>query len=222
MTTSTIRTLAATVSTLALVGGFISTPQAAQAKTVRTANVIVENARGCNIDFVTVAHMYSDNYKEAQSWRNIPNGQSTSTGMSVTYHTGLGTTGTDWWRVMFRCRGSKTIYVTNPQNFRSIIDGAEKLGPAVLTYAGASGGGAAGTFFGGPGGGVVGGKIGGVAGQMLGSALFNGTSTAGFKMHTLRGGDEASRGRPTIVKIKKSEVCFISPSGPSCTGLKAT
>jgi Up-Regulated in long-lived daf-2 len=205
------------LASLALVGASFLAPVAAEAKTMRTAHVVVQNATGYNLEFVTVAHKYSSDYKEAQTWGNLPNGQITPSPLSVRYNTGAFTTGRDWWSVAFRVKGSRTVYVTNPNNFRSFFDFAEKLGTPILGAAGQIGGSAAGSYIAAEAGGTIGGKIGGQAGQALGNALFNAESTVGFKAHTLRGGDEASRGGRTVIRIERDQVKFISPSGTSTT-----
>jgi hypothetical protein len=208
------------LASLALVGASLLAPVAAEAKTTRTANVVVQNATGYNLEFVTVAHKYSSDYKETQTWGNLPNGQITPSPLSVRYNTGAFTTGRDWWSVAFRVKGSRTVYVTNPNNFRSLIDRAETLGTPLLNAAGQIGGNAAGKYIAGEPGGTIGGKIGGQAGQALGNALFNAESTVGFKAHTLRGEDEASSRGQTVIRIERNQVKFISPSGTSTTVFK--
>jgi hypothetical protein len=209
------------LASLAVVTTSLLNPVAAKAATMRTANVVVQNTTGYNLDFVAVAHKYSSNYKESQTWRNLLNGYVTPSPLSVRYNTGAFTTGRDWWSVSFRVKGSRTVYVTNPNNFRSLFDFAEKLGTPLLNAAGQLGGNAAGSYYGGDAGGEIGGKIGGKAGQALGNALFNAESTVGFKAHTLRGEDEASRGGRTVIRIERNQVKFISPSGTSTTVFKA-
>ena len=46
----------------------------AYAKEKHTANVQVLNKTGKDIQFVTVASKYSDNYKNAKTWGNLPDG----------------------------------------------------------------------------------------------------------------------------------------------------
>jgi hypothetical protein len=52
----------------------LAAPGTAPAKDKRHANVVVENKTGNVIEVVTVAHKYSDNYKQAKTWGNLPNG----------------------------------------------------------------------------------------------------------------------------------------------------
>ena len=144
----------------------------------RKADVQVVNKTGRDIEFVTVAHKYSDNYKESKTWGNMANGVASKDTLEVQYHTGFGTTGQDWWLITWRYKGDPTVYMTAPKNFREIVDAVEKLAITALP--------AAGKFVGSLIGGEAGGEIGGPAAKEMGSALLNSESTVGFKSHILR------------------------------------
>ena len=55
----------------------------------------------------------------------LADGAKTS-GQPVTYNTGFGTTGRDWWYVSWVYTDSSTIYYSDPNNFRGAIDFMEK------------------------------------------------------------------------------------------------
>jgi PUD1/2-like protein len=214
------------------VGCVVAAPSQAFAVTKRTAQVNVVNNSGRDIEIITVSHKYSDNYKNSETWLNLPNGAKTKAPLVVEYNTGFGTTGRDWWRISWKFKGDPGLYVTNPNNFRREIDALESIGPGVLvaagtalgSLAGGAAGGAAGTYlapgvgttYGAAAGKAVGGKAGAAAAKAMADALMNGESTVGFKQHILRSEDESGK-TPTIIEIKADGVTFRSPSGNSDT-----
>jgi len=220
------------ISCAVCVGYVVAASSQAFAVTKRTANIHVQNNSGRDIELITVSHKYSDNYKNSETWLNLPNGAKTNTPLVVEYNTGAFTTGRDWWRVSWKFKGDPGLYVTNPNNFRKQIDALESIGPGVLvaagtaigSFAGKAAGGAAGTFvapgigttIGAAAVGAAGGKAGAAAAKALADALMNGESTVGFKQHILRSDDDASHD-PTIIEIKADGVTFRSPSGNSDT-----
>jgi hypothetical protein len=123
----------ALVSSLAIV---LVAPAIATAKEKRHGNVVVENKTGKVIEFVTVAHKYSDNYKQAKTWGNLPNGQTVKEPLVVEYNTGFGTTGRDWWVVTWKFRGENAIQLTTPNNFRGLVDALERAAINALPGAG--------------------------------------------------------------------------------------
>jgi len=177
----------------------------------RKANVRIENRTGQRVLSVSVAHKYSDNYKNTHDWHGPINNESQTNpdmDMVVNYNTGWTTTGRDWWVVSWVTEDGKT-YITDPSNFSDIIDFLGKTGwrisaplaslttalslapePIISKSAAAA---VAVTSL------VVGG-------------LCNTESTSGFKQHILREGDS-----PTIIILKSNEVEFHSKSGESFT-----
>lgn len=220
------------LSCVVCVGYVVAAPSQAFAVTKRTAQVNVQNNSGRDIEIITVSHKYSDNYKNSETWLNLPNGAKTKAPLVVEYNTGFGTTGRDWWRISWKFKGDPGLYVTNPNNFRREIDALESIGPGVLvaagtalgSLAGGATGGAAGTYlapgvgttYGAAAGKAVGGKAGAAAAKAMADALMNGESTVGFKQHILRSDDESGN-TPTIIEIKADGVTFRSPSGNSDT-----
>jgi len=221
--------------TIVAVAGISSAPSAAYAKSEHEADIQIANKTGREIQFVTVAHKYSNDYKNTKTWGNLPNGVTTKEPLVAEYNTGIGTTGKDWWIVTWQFKGDNTLYVTSPKNFRDIVDHLEKwskdalpiagkLGGAALgvaggTAAGVAVGGPAGGPAGGKAGGAVGGAIGGKAATEMGALLLNSESTVGFKQHILREKDSKQKNaRPTVIEIGDKEVKFNSPSGDSSTG----
>lgn len=181
------------------------------AKDKRHAIIVIENKTGKEIEFVTVAHKYSDNYKNHKTWGNLLNDKTTKDGLEVEYNTGFGTTGRDWWVVTWKFKGDDTVYLTTPQNFRGLIDGVEKGLTQALPEIGKAAGAAVG--------GEAGAAIGGPAAEKVGMLFLNTESTDGFKQHILRDEDSKEKdGKPTVIEIGPKEVKFKSPSGDSTTG----
>jgi hypothetical protein len=181
----------------------------AMAKDHRHAIIHVQNNTGKDIDFVTVAHKYSNDYKNHQTWGNLPNSATTSDGLEVDYTTGFLTTGRDWWLVTWKFKGENMVHFTDPQNFRGIVDALEKAALAGLPEAGKAAGGAVA--------GKPGAAIGGPAAERIGTLFLNNESTDGFKQHILRDEDSKEKGgKSTVIEIG-GEVTFRSPSGVSTT-----
>lgn len=198
------------------------------------AEVQIVNKTGHDWLSVSLAHKYSNKYKNKAEWKNVPMGKSTSTAL-VDFNTGIVETGLDWWLVSW-VTDEGTVYMTDPHNFGEVRDFVEKLAikeidqledsaKAVLPVAA---GAAIGTAIE-PGGGTIAGAI---TGELAGSAIkpvtdkavnlvdkvadhvLNGEATAGFKEHLLRAKDSK---RPTKIIITKQRVEFHSPSGTSKT-----
>lgn len=200
-----------------VIAATVSAPSTAPAKDKRTADVQVENKTGREIEFVTVAHMYSDNYKNSKTWGNLPDGRMTREFLAAEYNTGFGTTGVDWWIVTWKFKGDDTVYVTDPYNLRSVADGLEKFALSALPAVGKLVGEFVAAAVGAPP--DAGGAIGGKAAEEVGKLLLNSESTVGFKKHTLRAKDSTQKkAAATVVEITSAEVKFRSPSGVSTVG----
>jgi hypothetical protein len=176
-------------------------PDTVHGKTMRRAYVAVENRTGRSLRAVTVIHKYSNEYIEGRHWDVLEPGVTPDL-MQVRYNTGFGTTGKDWWLVMWIDANGGHITHTNPHNFRELIDFFEKIAPAV---AGAI---AVAVTEGNP--------WAGAAGNALVSAFTNGESTAGYKQHILRDEDAGQTAR--IVLQRNGKVDIVSASGTSETG----
>ena len=190
-------------------------------KPIVRPTIRVSNQTGRTIEVVTVAHKYSDVYKNSETFANLPNGFTTNS-FIADYNTGFGTTGKDWWALTWRFQGENAVYITNPNNFRAFFDAADTVGPALFkavgSFAGRTAGMAAGTAVE-PGGGtalagIAGATAGSLAAGAIASVLFNSETTVGFKQHILRSEDEDS---DTVIIIKSQGVTFHSPSGDSDT-----
>jgi hypothetical protein len=183
--------------------------------TKRTAQVAIVNKTGKKLLSVTVAHKYSDNYKNDKTWELIQPNETTSETMKVEYNTGFGTTGRDWWFVTWADEEGN-VYSTSPQNFREIFDlfdkaltsAAEPLKTLGLLVAVGSPEPTSKTI-----------AAAAAATSALALTLLNSESTTGFKQHILR--SEDSERRNNIV-ISNEEVSFESSSGVSKTGFKKT
>jgi hypothetical protein len=181
--------------------------------TKRTAFASVRNNTSGPLVAVSVLHKYSDNYKDQHQWGIIQPGEIPSDRMQVEYNTGAFTTGRDWWIVTWYSPDMKTLYYSNPNNFRDIIDKLESVAPdAISAAAGAVAG--LGTSLTGPGA-VAAAAAAAVAAKATTSALFNSEGTAGYKQHILRTEDE---GQLTEIVINADRtITFKSRSGNSDT-----
>jgi hypothetical protein len=181
--------------------------------TRRTAFASVRNNTSGPLVAVSVVHKYSDNYKHQHQWGIIQPGDIPSDSMEVEYNTGAFTTGRDWWIVTWYSADMNTLYYSNPNNFRDIIDKLEGVAPdAISAAAGAIAG--LSTSLTGPGA-VAAAAAAAVAAKATTSALFNSESTAGFKQHILRAEDE---GVLTEIVINADRtITFKSRSGNSDT-----
>lgn len=165
----------------------------ATAKEHRTAKVNVFNYSENTISWVTVVHKYSNNYKDDQTWVNLPpNTQTAPNAMPANYNTGFGTTGQDWWAVTWQWKNE--ICITNPNNFRGTIDSLEGIAASKLRDATTALGGTVGTFANPGVGTAIGTAAGRAAGKEVSNALFNSESTVGFKKHFLEAKDEGGFG----------------------------
>ena len=181
--------------------------------TKRTAFVSVRNNTSGPLVAVSVVHKYSDNYKNQCQWGIIQPNEIPSDNMEVQYNTGAFTTGRDWWVVTWYSTDMKTLYYSNPNNFRDIIDKLEGIAPdAIAAAAGALASLPASLT--GPGA-VAAAAAAAVAAKVTTSALFNSESTAGFKQHILREEDEGAL--TEIVINADLTITFKSKSGNSDT-----
>ncbi len=192
------------------------------AVTHRTAQVQILNNTGKVINYAKVYHKYSDVYKNMQEWNHIGI-SARSSSMKVDYNTGFGTTGRDWWLVVWTTEhgsNSALLSYTNPQNARSFIDGFEMVWKEVTPVMVA---GVVGTSC------LVAGcgpaaPFAAMAGAAVSSQIFgrmmNGESTAGFKQHILTSEDENLV--TTIHLNSDGSVLFESKSGKSRTNAKQT
>jgi hypothetical protein len=185
------------------------------AQTQRRAKVAIVNETGRRLQFVTVVHKYSNVYSKDYTWNNVGPGR-TGADMVVTYNTGIGTTGRDWWTVVWMFEGESQLYLTNPDNYRFVLDVAEQAGMIIVPIGAAA---IAGAIGGMSSAGVATGAAaaaGAVAGVMLSQAMMNTESTHGFKQHILRTRDA---NEVTSIYIRPNgNVLFNSHSGDSETG----
>jgi len=217
------------------------------AVTTRTAQAEVSNRTGKDIAFLRIEHKYSSdfiiwldaaylldgttsgNFFQKQCFTDQDGSLlevSAQTALcEITYNTGFGTTGRDWWRVSWSYVGDDKVYFTDPNNFRSQIDLLEKYSVPLVSMAAATAGVVAGAACtaatAGACGPLVAAGIGGLA-VVYGGAITaitaestSSNSTAGFKQHILEDEDEGKTTR--IVLNKDGTVVFTSSSGSSET-----
>jgi hypothetical protein len=180
--------------------------------THQTASIEIVNHTGSDLLSVSVAHKYSDDYKNEHTWENIKSGATTST-KKVEFNTGLLTTGRDWWVVTWVDDKGHT-YVTDPKNFRNIVDFLEKIGseiagPMAAIAAWVATGSPEPTTK------VIAAAV--AITSAVAKQFLNTEGTDGYKQHILR---EEDKNRPTRIVIKGNEVNFDSTSGSSTTGIR--
>ncbi|PHH74858.1 hypothetical protein CDD83_4492 [Cordyceps sp. RAO-2017] len=180
----------------------------------RTAQVTIRNESPEEIKSVSLVHKYSSVYKHRALWPVIGRGQSAKNETTVEYNIGPLTTGRDWWMLSFFSSDAKTQYVTDPNNFREVVDFLETLGTVTtISLAGAT----AGVL------GMLAGPVTSIAASTAAAALakaasdslYNSETTVGFKQHILRSEDADQL--TTITVNADYSVTFSSKSGISRT-----
>ncbi|KJZ67933.1 hypothetical protein HIM_12678 [Hirsutella minnesotensis 3608] len=182
----------------------------------RTANVTIQNNSPKNIKAVSLIHKYSSVYKSRAEWPLIEKGKSPGPDNQTTveYNTGPFTTGRDWWLLSFYNDDITINYVTNPNNFRNVVDFLESIGSTTtITLFGAT----AGVL------GMLAGPVTSVAASVAAATvakattdqLFDSETTVGFKQHILRSEDAGKL--TTIVINADYTITFKSESGISET-----
>ena len=181
----------------------------------RHAFITIQNDTPDVLTSVSVAHKYSNVYKEDDSWDNIkPNSRSVKP-MKVEYNTGDLTTGRDWWLVTYhRQRADSTrknqvkLWYSDPVNFRDLIDLLEKVAPSMIKAAINAAKGSNPAL-------LPAAKAAQIAAKQLCKVLFNSESTAGYKQHILT---DADFKRVTFIVINADDtITFKSVSGTSNT-----
>lgn len=173
-----------------------------------STKVFITNNSGMDIKNLCVVHKYSNNYKELLDFNNIKN--RTKTGKhhdKIYYNVGVGTTGKDWWYVVWEDTNGKKYINTTSTFFRGIYDFFDtvylKTTSFVVNIFNRLGGNAI------PGGNVVN-EV-----YKLATTVMNNEKTTGFKQHILRKKDAA--GGVEILINSKKEILIISSSGTSTT-----
>jgi hypothetical protein len=181
--------------------------------TKRSAKVQVHNNTPHSMSGVGVNHMYSDVYKETHTWQTIPAGGYSDT-FTVNYNTGFGTTGRDWWTISGHndddpiSHNSMSLWYSNPNNFRDIIDFLESVGPKLISVALKAAKIAQPQL-------APAATVANIVSKALCSAMLNEAKTDGFKQHILRSEDED---KITLIRINNDgTINIISPSGRSDT-----
>ncbi|KAL6693828.1 hypothetical protein J3F84DRAFT_380022 [Trichoderma pleuroticola] len=183
--------------------------------TKRTASVSVRNNTSKPIVGISLVHKYSDVYKHRKEWAAVPAGDSSAESLKVEYNTGFFTTGRDWWFVSWYSQDMKTLYYSNPQNFRGTFDAIEKsASPELIFNAGMLLGPIA-LIAGGPLLAAPAAVATLAAARATSDGLYDSEEMAGFKQHILREEDE---GKVTEIIINEDEtITFKSQSGDSET-----
>jgi hypothetical protein len=93
----------------------------------RRAKVVIVNDTGKELAKITVYHKYSNEFKDEFSWENLKAGATSKPhDKPVRFYTGIATTGVDWWIVVFKDKAGNE-YISNPKNFRKIVDALESI-----------------------------------------------------------------------------------------------
>ncbi|EHK19500.1 uncharacterized protein TRIVIDRAFT_216511 [Trichoderma virens Gv29-8] len=183
--------------------------------TKRTASVSIRNNTSKPMVSVSLVHKYSDVYKHRKEWAAIPAGDSSDESLQVEYNTGFFTTGRDWWFISWYSQDMKTLYYSNPQNFRGAFDAVEKsVSPEALIKAGTLLAPIA-LFTGGPVLAIPVTMATVAVARSTTDTLYASEETSGFKQHILR---EEDAGKVTEIIINEDEtITFKSQSGDSET-----
>ncbi|RCI12167.1 hypothetical protein L249_0778 [Ophiocordyceps polyrhachis-furcata BCC 54312] len=180
----------------------------------RRTNVTVWNQSHDPMVAVSVIHKYSSVYKDRHEWPLLSPGEKSSDFMQVDYHTGFGTIGQDWWLISWYGPGMVNYYISNPNNFRGVIDFLEAQAPAVMITSAITVASVAATPAGF--GAVLGASVAAVTvAKATSDAVFNSESTVGFKKHFLEAEDEDE---PVVIIVKPdNEIVIHSKSDESAT-----
>lgn len=163
---------------------------------------------------VSLIHKFSDNYLDHYIWSGVLKpGEAVSPAGKVRYHTGVGSTGLDWWRVTW-VNADKQMVATAPQNFQEIFNWVEgflkdnaswaelkllqslpESGEAAPFVAAAAG-----------------------AIKAADAMILNKETTVGFKEYMLEAGDDGAT--VTLTIGADGQVAFQSPSGSESTPWK--
>ena len=93
--------------------------------THRHAKVRIINYTGVKIEFLTLAHIYSDVYKNAKIFSNIDSNRITNSSLIVEYHTGFLCYGTDWWWLTWT-NSNNQVFTINSKSSYSCLSNDEK------------------------------------------------------------------------------------------------
>lgn len=111
---------------LAALAGHVSlggTPHFAAAVRVRSACVRVTNNSPEALAQLHVLHRYSSDHSTLARWSQLAPGATTgSDELKVNYKTGLLTTGVDWWALVWSSPDGGAVYITDPNNFRWLLE----------------------------------------------------------------------------------------------------
>ncbi|KAL2856104.1 hypothetical protein BJX68DRAFT_263599 [Aspergillus pseudodeflectus] len=183
----------------------------------RWAWVTIRNNTDQPIYGVTVAHKYSDVYKNGKAWDVIQPGSSKDKEFWVDYNTGFLTTGKDWWKITWVLGDGKTFAYSNPENFRGIFDLFDKALNAYVTTVTGLAKGLAGALQTGQFTDITKGIQEAAEGML--KALLDQDGTVGFKQHMLESEDEHEV--TEIVINGDGTIDFKSKSGNSSTVYKS-
>lgn len=181
--------------------------------TVRKAQVQISNNTPHSISGVGLNHMYSDVYFETKTWKSIP-AYGYSDFLTVTYHTGFGTTGRDWWAISGHNDldpigpNSMSQWYSDPNNFQGLLDFLENVTPTIIGTALKAAEISQPEF-------APVALVADLVSQAVCSALLNTAKTDGYKQHIL---EEEDDGQIVLIQVNNDGTINIkSPSGQSDT-----
>lgn len=107
-------------------------------ETKRTAYVRLINNFNLTLTNVTLYHKFSDDYKSVKVWDAIQPGEVTKETLTVNFDTGM-TLGADWWKIVCvsGADGQASVYFSDPQNYRSVVEYLERAATGALAVPGA-------------------------------------------------------------------------------------
>ncbi|PHH83259.1 hypothetical protein CDD82_2679 [Ophiocordyceps australis] len=168
---------------------------------------------------VNVIHKYESEHSDKHTWGKVYPGVITKGEAGVTYNTGLGTTGSDWWFITWTSTDEK-VYITSPSNAAILKD---QYRGALVHFEDMSH--------------ILEIAINNIlriqdlptfedavadieTGSLIAIAMFNDQSTVGFKQHMLT--DEDIEQCTTVVIKEDNSIVLQSLSGSSSTITTAT
>ncbi|KAM0247905.1 hypothetical protein ACHAQJ_009652 [Trichoderma viride] len=180
----------------------------------RTATVSIRNNTSKPLVGISLIHKYSDVYKHRKEWSAVAAGDVSNDSLRVEYNTGFFTTGRDWWFISWYSQDMKTLYYSNPQNYRGTVDAIERgasggaivkaaslLAPIVIIAGGIV---------------TLPAALAAVAtAHSTTDALYESADTTGYKQHILREEDEDKM--TEIIINEDQTITFKSQSGDSET-----
>ncbi len=89
-------------------------------------HIDLDNSVKAKIEFITLSHEYSDNYKNGKIFSNIESNSITNSYLIFDYHTGFLCYGADWWWLTWTDSNNQ-VHTIDPKNNRCPNDGKKSV-----------------------------------------------------------------------------------------------